>query len=44
MAMLVSRMVIPKPEFFGDFGGIPLLFTTIWGDEPAGKVVTIDPE
>ena len=24
--------IIPKPEFSGHFGGIPLLFTTIWGD------------
>ena len=26
------------------FGGIPLLFTTIWGDQPAGKVVINWPE
>ena len=36
--------IIPKPECFGDFGQIPLLFTTIWGDQPAGKVVIICPD
>ena len=36
--MLVSGRVIPKPEFFGDFGVDSLiLFTTIWGDQPADK-------
>ena len=29
--------IIPKPEWSGDFWGIPLLFTTIWGNsQPAG--------
>ena len=36
--------IIPKPEFFGDYGRIPLLFTTIWGDQPAGKVAIICPD
>ncbi len=29
-------ITIPTPECFGDLGGIPLLFTTIGGDPPAG--------
>ena len=34
--MLVPRSVIPKPECFWDFEGIPLLFTIIWGNsQPA---------
>ncbi len=33
--------IIPKPELRGFLGGIPLLFTTISGDQPAGKVVII---
>ena len=28
--------IIPKPECFGDLGGIPLLFTPIGADQPAG--------
>ena len=28
--------IIPKPEFSGDFGEVPLFFTTIWGEFPTG--------
>ncbi len=36
--------IIPKPELRIFGWGIPWLFTTIWGDQPAGKVVIIWPE
>ena len=36
--------IIPKPECFGHFGGILLLFTTFWGDYSAGKVSIICPD
>ena len=35
--LFLETHIIPKPELrgFGVFGGIPLLFTTIWGDQLA---------
>ncbi len=36
--------IIPKPEFFGDFGEVPLLNHHLKGDYSAGNVVIISPE